>query len=574
LTTVIAAILIPEIAAAAETPRLVVLVSVDQLPARYLTDFRRLFAQDGIFARIESQGACFTNCHHRHAFTLTGPGHSTMMTGADPARTGIIGNAWYDRRSGKTINCVEDAEYPIVGGMSGEKGVSPRNLLAPTVGDTLKLSACPRPKVFGISWKDRAGVLMAGHAADACFWFDEASGNWVTSRYYRQDLPGYLRSFNEGPAARQFAGGRWDLLLDREQYIEVVPDDYPYETNVPFFGRAFPHRFPDDAKGPYFTLLGVSPMANDLTLAAAALIVEHEQLGQDESPDILCVGLSANDYVGHAYGPHSLEVQDILARTDRQLAGFADLIESKLKGAPWVLVICSDHGVGPIPELAASLKVPAARNPLGELDSLQGRLEDRLSRELGALPAGAKWIRKVEPGEVYLNEDLPELYADRFVAAQRIVQQALAQLPVVAEAHTRDELLRVNSASGLLEQFRLTFNAMRSGDVLFVLAPYSIQGSKNAATHGSPWSYDSHVPLLWLGCGIPQLRVSRRVSPAQIGPTISRLLGIDSPAASAVEPLAEITADVTAPCAKNSPADQRKAEIQASDASVDSIHAP
>jgi hypothetical protein len=198
LTTVIAAILIPEIAAAAETPRLVVLVSVDQLPARYLTDFRRLFAQDGIFARIESRGACFTNCHHRHAFTLTGPGHSTMMTGADPARTGIISNAWYDRRSGKTINCVEDAEYPIVGGMSGEKGVSPRNLLAPTVGDTLKLSTCPRPKVFGISWKDRAGVLMAGHAADACFWFDEASGNWVTSRYYRQDLPGYLRSFNEG----------------------------------------------------------------------------------------------------------------------------------------------------------------------------------------------------------------------------------------------------------------------------------------------------------------------------------------------------------------------------------------
>jgi hypothetical protein len=527
-------------AASESIPRLVVLVSVDQLPARYLTEFRELFAADGFFARVDQRGAWFDNCHHRHAFTITGPGHSVMMTGTDPARTGIVGNSWFDRRGGASVSCVEDGRYKIVGSASADKGVSPHNLLAPTLGDTLKQATAGKAKVFGVSWKDRSGVLMAGHAADACYWFDEGSGNWVTSTYYRDDLPGYLRNFNESSGAARFAGKAWELLLPKEKYRYFVPDDNRFETNIPFFGRSFPHQLPKAARGPYFTLVGLTPFGNELTLAVSALVIEHENLGQDETPDILCIGLSANDYVGHAFGPHSLEVQDITARTDRQLGGFVDFVDSKLNGAPWLLVLSSDHGVAPIPELAASFKLPAARNPLGSLDALEAKLESRLRAELGPPGEDRHYIQKIEPGEVYLRQEIPELYGQRFSEAQRVVQKALVELPSVAAAHTRDELMGGGSGSRLLGQLRRSFNEGRSGDVLFALTPYSIQGSRNAATHGSPWSYDTHVPLLWLGAGVRRGRYAASVSPAHIGPTVSRVLGQEVPAGSVVEPLIEV----------------------------------
>lgn len=516
-------------------PRLIVVVSVDQLPARYLTQWQDRFADDGLFRRLMREGAWYANCHHRHAFTLTGPGHSTMLTGADPARTGIVGNEWFDRATGKTINCVDDADAQAVGAPTGEPS-SPRNLLVPTLGDELKLATGGKSKVFGISWKDRSGILMSGHAADAAYWFDEKSGKWVTSTYYRDDMPGYLRNLNEGGLAESFVGKSWELLYPADQYDMLVPDDSPHETNYPIFGRVFPHPLPKKADGLYYKALGLTPFGSDLTLAAASAILEHEKLGQDDATDLLCVGLSANDYVGHSFGPHSLEVQDITFRTDRQLAAFFNLVQEKLGDQPWVFVLSSDHGVAPIPEVAAELKVSAIRNPLGDTRALQGRIEERLRAVLGSPAGGGSYVQKVEPQGIFLQRDLPELAGANFELAQDVVRALLLDTPHVAAAYTRAELSNADPGEGISEQFRLAFHPARSPDVLFALAPYCLGGS-NATTHGSPWEYDSHIPLFFLGSGIKPGQHDERVGPVHIGPTLAKLLGVEAPAGSVVPAL-------------------------------------
>lgn len=521
-------------AADVERPRLIVVVSVDQLPAQYLEQWQHRFADDGFFKRLMNQGAWFTNCHHRHAFTTTGPGHSTMLTGTDPSRTGIVGNSWFQRATGATVNCVGDDDVAPVGA-PGAEPASPRNLLVPTLGDQLKLATHGKSKVYGVSWKDRAGILMSGHAADASYWFDEDTGKWITSTFYRNDLPGYLRNLNEGNAAEQYAGKSWELLHPIEQYDQTVPDDNPYETDYPGFGRAFPHPLPKETNKLYYMGLGLSPFGSELTLAVASLILEYEQLGQDEATDVLCIGLSANDYVGHAFGPQSLEVQDILLRTDLLLAQFVELVQRKLGDAPWLLALTSDHGVAPIPELAAALKLPAVRNPLGDLRALETRLEERLRNEMGS-PSDGRYVQKVDGVGVYLRSDLPELAAGKFERAQEIVRTELLSLPHLAASHTRAELLTADAGEGLGQQFRRAFHSPRSPDVLYVLAPYCLSGS-NATTHGSPWPYDTHVPLFIYGSGIKPARYTQRVAPAHLGPTLAHMLGVMTPAGSSVEPI-------------------------------------
>jgi hypothetical protein len=526
-------------AQAADRPRLVVVVSVDQFPYEYLERFQQGLSKDGFFRRVFEQGAVYSNCHHAHAFTLTGPGHSVLLTGTFPSATGIVGNDWFDRRTSATVYCVSDNDKPLVGTVGGKGGISPKNLLVNTLGDTLKLSAGDQAKVYGVAMKDRAAVLMAGHLADGVYWFDDQSGNWITSLYYRRDLPGYIRNLNEGYAAQAFLGKSWNLLLEPDKYQQFVPDDNTFESKAGTLGRTFPHPLPDLAGPAYYKAMTLTPYGNDLTLLAARTILQAEKLGQDEVPDLLVVNLSSNDYVGHSFGPQSLEVQDMFYRTDRQLGEFVKFIEDQMHGQPWVLALSSDHGVGPIPEYAASLGLPAARGPLGDLKGVQKRLEENLQRHLGVPAKDGRYVQQVEETEIYLNRELPELAGERFGQAQRIVRDALLELPAIAGAITRDDLLAGGDVPGLVRQFRLSFNPKRSGDVLYVLAPYNIPAGGAAATHGSPWRYDTHVPLLLLGSGVRPGKYTQMVSPAALAPTLARLLKVEDPPACVVDALDE-----------------------------------
>jgi predicted AlkP superfamily pyrophosphatase or phosphodiesterase len=534
-------------------PRLLVVLSIDQMCQEYLIRFQDNFPagpRESFFRNVLANGAWFANCHHAQAFTITAPGHSVQLTGCYPNTNGIIENEWFDRATGKTRYCCADPDEEVVGITTG-KPMSPRALLVDTVGDRLKLATGGKAKVFGVAIKDRAAILMTGHRADAAYWLEK--NQWVTSTYYRRDLPGYFRTLNEGKAIEQYHGKTWDLLLAKERYVNQGIDDSVHENPPAGWTAAFPHKL---AKAGELTPekfgehVLFSPFGNDYTLLAAREIIEHEKLGADDVPDLLTINFSTNDYIGHAFGPYSFEVEDIVYRTDRQLADFVRFLDQQVGAGRWTFALTADHGVAPIPEAVAEAAqggqqaLPAKRNPIGELKVVREKLEKVLESELD-VALHEKVILDLDSNQIYLNHDHKQLNAASLVKARQVIRDWLLKQPYVAAAYTREELI-AGGDSRLLAQFRLSFNHLRSGDVLYCFTPYSIPGLQTATakpkgtTHGSPWHYDTHVPLLLLGRGIVPGKQERRISPAYLAPTAARLFGIDAPGGCEHEPLLEV----------------------------------
>jgi predicted AlkP superfamily pyrophosphatase or phosphodiesterase len=522
----------------AEAPRLIVSVSVDQFCQDYLIRFHDNFADDGLLARVRQDGASYPNCHHRHAYTVTAPGHAVQMTGADPGTNGIIGNDWYDRASGKNRYCVADSDVEVVG-ISEGKPMSPKNLLVDTVGDMLKGATGGKGKVIGVAIKDRAAILMSGRRADAAYWLEK--NKWVTSTYYRSDLPGYLRVLNEQDAISQYAGESWSLSLPADRYHNG-PDDGKFENPPTNFTNQFPHTLAkagELAADKFGDQVLFSPFGNDYTLLAAREIIEGESLGADNATDILTINFSSNDYVGHAFGPYSLEVEDMTYRTDRQLGEFARWLDQRIGAGRWTMTLTADHGVCPIPELAAQSHLPAKRNPLGPLDQVQPKLEAELRKSIEVEPDQESLVVKVDEHQVFLREGHPKLAGENWEFAQRLVRDWLIRQPYVAYARTREDLL-ASSSDKLDTMLRRSFHPGMSGDVVYVLTPYCITGGLGkGTTHGSPWHYDTNVPMLLVGNGIENGVFHRRVSPACVASTVARLVGVNAPAANAEEPLSE-----------------------------------
>lgn len=526
---------------AAERPKLIVIVSVDQMCQDYLIRFGDNFAADGAFRRIEREGASYSQCNHRHAFTVTAPGHAVQLTGTFPNQHGIIGNNWFDRVTGKDTYCCDDPSVKIVGLATG-KPMSPRNLQVETVGDVLKLASGNRSKVFGVAIKDRASILMTGHNANAAYWLDD--NMWVTSTYYRPDLPGYLRVLNGQNAIDRFRGKTWELSLAKSKYHNNGPDKNDWENPPKGFTSEFPHKLLAAGEGKpldFGDQVLFSPFGNDYTLEAAREIIAGEALGKDEFTDLLCINFSSNDYVGHAFGPNSLEVEDITYRTDRQLGEFFRWLDANVGAGNWSFGLSADHGVAPIVEYAKQFRLPAQRSPLGKLDAVKTKLEARLRAQLHVAASEKPLVQKVEDTQVYLQHNHPAFTSDdkedKFQLAQQIVRDWLLDQPGVAAARTRAEL--TSGGEGLLNsQLQRAFHPRTSGDVLYVLAPYCVPGTKGT-THGSPWHYDTHVPLVLLGCGIKQGQFSRDVSPACLASTVAELAGVNYPSANVEVPLRE-----------------------------------
>ncbi|MGC3966484.1 MAG: alkaline phosphatase family protein [Pirellulales bacterium] len=514
-------------------------MSIDQFPQEYLTRMRKGFAEDGFFNTVSREGATFTECHHAHAFTITGPGHSVLCSGAFPSTTGIIDNDWFDRTTGKTMYCVSDPSVDVVGAKS-DKPMSPKNLEIGTLGDQLKLASNGRSKVFGVALKDRAAILMSGHMADGAFWHDSEAHSWVSSTYYGPALPDYLRAFNETGRGEAYGGKPWELLLDAKLYDLYYPDNAPFETNIVGIGRSFPRTLPAAAKKKdYFKAMTTSPYGNEMTLVVAGMVAAEERLGQDDDCDLLCINLSSNDYVGHAYGPYSLEVQDMTYRTDRMLGEFVKFLDGAVGRGQWTLALSSDHGVAPVPEHAVQMRLPARRVPTEHFETLKKSLEEMLVKQFGTPGEKKKYLLYLDSNMAYLDADLPELQGPRFSEAQRLVRDALLKDGAIYSAYTRDELTAGGNETELFQRTRLSFHQRRSGDVLFCLKPYHIAGS-TTATHGSPWTYDTHIPLLWLGAGIRPGFYGANVSPAHLGPTMAKLIGVEAPSGATVEARTEV----------------------------------
>lgn len=520
-------------------PRLAVLISIDQCRADYLERFRPYFVADG-FNRLLRDGAVFTDCHYRHAATNTSSGHATLVTGVHANVHGVIGNEWLLRDTLEMVGAVSDPTAPLVGPkpptvrgakdvVEGKLGVSPRRLMVPTVGDQLKQRYGDRSRIVSIATKNRSAALMGGQKADAVYWAER--GRFVTSRFYRDALPAWVEEFNRTQSADKDFGREWDHLLEAKIYDEVQgPDNAKGEEASNFLGLVFPRRV--DAGKPaitdaYYDAHRLSPFGMEQVMAFAEAAVREEKLGRHEGPDLFFLGISQLDFCGHAYGPDSHEVMDSVLRIDRALAHFFALLDDQVGAAAYTVVLTADHGVAPLPERAAGSAGNRAASRF-DAGALNRAVEAAMTQEFGSPPEGAYWAVRDGMAYRFRRETLAakKVETDR---AARVAKAALERSAQVAQALTAAELSRTPAeGTSIPAGMARSFNAERSADVLFVLKPYVVDRAAGS-NHGTPYDYDTHVPLVFYGAGVKGGRRTVFVGTDQLTPTLSKILGLAAP---------------------------------------------
>jgi predicted AlkP superfamily pyrophosphatase or phosphodiesterase len=503
-------------ASAAAPPKLVVVISIDQFPSYYLTRFADVLGDDG-FKRLEREGTWFVDAAYPYATTFTGPGHASIGTGHTPAESGIVGNNWYDRTAHAPMYCAEDSRVePIFTVPAGAKTrdsnrMSPLNLDAAGLGDRLQ-EHDGASKVYSVSLKDRAAILMGGRKAWGAFWFEPKAG-FTTTTYYRHRLEPLLRDFNKTLAARVKAHPKWTLdprtrnahVTDPESLRNLKSDRYG-------LGTSFDHPIGS------IEALTSTPFGNELVLDFARQIIKREKLGADAHPDLLFVSLSSNDYLGHFFGPDSWEAADAVVRTDRQIAAFLRGL-----GDGVTVALTADHGVQSIPSIA-KIKDPSA--PAGVVDFNNAQSPGRVAIETIVGQNAIFWFE--EPA-FYLQYP-PNADAE---ALKRAVRDAAKTIEGVSDAFTNSELMLPEGAGESAEKkaMRLSFRADRSGDVLVTLKRGYIWKSSIAATHGQPVPDDQRVPVIFWGKGIvhgDEPCRTRTSSPLDIARTLGKVLGVDA----------------------------------------------
>jgi predicted AlkP superfamily pyrophosphatase or phosphodiesterase len=526
--------LLPLAAVAQERPRLVVLVAVDQLATWVLEPALRWCGEDG-FRRLQRDGVSFPRCAFRHACTETGPGHATLVTGTSARGHGIIGNTWADPTGGRSVYCVEDPELRRIGtnGPAGDGGRGPRHLLAPTLGETMRAHFGENAKVVSIAWKDRSAILMAGRAADAVLWVDTTNGEFVTSSHYAEALPEWALALNRQPLAHRWFGQTWDRIGPAEAYADLV-DDQAWEGRNPLGHRRLPQAITGGEAKPGSAFVGhmyLSPFANELVEAAALAALDAEQLGRDDVPDLLCIGFSANDSVGHQYGPQSVEIRDLTLRTDRQIARLLQALDQKVGAGRYVLILSADHGIAPIPEAAASAGIGISRaRALQSVVAALAAGEQALRITLGVPPSG-KWIQRSGIDLWIDRKPFEGRDARELANARRIAAGAIARVPGIRAAVACDDLATPSAPDDpVLRALWHAQHPRRAADLAVALEPYS-NPSTTPAMHGMPYPYDQEVPLLVIGAGVrPGTRCAAPVSPGLAAVLAAHLLGIPKPA--------------------------------------------
>lgn len=525
---------------AQDKPKLVVGIMVDQMRHEYLYRFYNKFGEGG-FRRLMNDGFILKNAHYNYAPTVTGPGHASVYTGTTPSVHGIIDNEYYDKEKGKEVNCVEDERQKPVGVTSGNGDVSPWRLLSSTVTDELKLFTQKRSKVIGISIKDRGAALPAGHMADAAYWYDAKSGKFISSTYYLTQLPEWVTAFNAKNLADIYLSQEWKTVLPINQYTESGPDDTPYERK--FKGKdkpTFPYKLSElRSQNGNFDLLSSTPFAIDYLTEMTKAAVVGEKLGKDDITDFLCVSYSTADAIGHQFGPNSVEVEDAYLRLDRSLADLFKTLDKETGAGNYTVFLTADHGVADVPQYLTDNKMPG-----GYFNERRTRvlLDEFLS---GYFP-GNKLIAHLNNGQVYLDHD----------AFQRDPKSSGIDMFIVGELIGKFLMTQEGTANyyteGMIRQGRYDeagakgmvirgYHPKRSGDVVFLLESGWIEaGWPQGSTHGSSYTYDTHVPVLFYGKGIKKGVSTQYHTITDIAPTLSILLNIKFPTGCTGKPVSEL----------------------------------
>lgn len=545
-------------------PRLVLLIVVDQFRYDYLERFGDLFVANGL-RRLMRDGASWTQSNYDHMPTYTAPGHATLMTGTWPAENGIIANEWYDRETNKNVTSVSDDAAQLLGGDPKERASSPKRLMASTLGDELRLATNDRAKVIGISLKDRAAILPVGRHATAAYWFSAHTGTFVSSDYYFKQLPAWVASFNAGRPGDKYFGARWERLLSEAEYIRRAGVDAPAWEDVSRVKdtNTFPHVITGGASAPngdFYEALAYSPFANDLLVSFAEAAITNENLGTDEDTDLLSVSFSANDYVGHRFGPYSQEAMDMTLRVDRQIAELLDFVNARIGLQNTLVIFTADHGMAPIPEHAAAIGLPGGRVQSADvLRAVRNALSLRYRKANGSDPSSDYISQYKEDANIKDAFTNGNLYFSKAALVrdgvnqeeiERIAGEAMMTVPGINRYFTRTQLLQraISPADPIARRVLHGFYPLRSGDVIALYDPYKyLVDSWITATHGSPYLYDTHVPLILMGSGLAAGRYEEAATPADIAPTVAAILHLQPPSNATGRVLLEgLTATATA----------------------------
>ena len=539
---------------AGEKPRLVLQITVDALRGDLPRRFSHMVG-DGGFRYLMDKGIDYTNANYEHANTETIVGHASLATGAVPAAHGMVGNVWFDREKDRLVYNIEDPDYHLLSeGADVNKdteidatqktarvdGRSPQNILVSTFSDELAEHYAGKAKIFAVSVKDRGAVSLAGHAGKA-FWFSKAKGQFVTSDYYYENYPGWVKEWNAGGKTEAYAGKSWSLLYDRDKYRFADTDDQPFETDFPGFGRTFPHGY-GKADDKYFTTrLTLGPAGDELVLDFAKTLIGKEQLGQDDVPDYLAISFSSTDYVGHLFGASSLESEDNLAHLDRTLADLFAYIDNQIGLDHVLIVLSADHGQPEAPGYLHKIGIQK-----GQYFDFKGLDKNTaivaLKKQFGI---AQELIETYYHPYVYLNRKIIEEKGLHLAEVEKVVAAELMKMPGIAYAVSSSALRKGEEpAFARMKSVLNNYNPKRSGDVYVVFDPdvfiNDFDGMVVASTHGSPWRYDTFVPVMFAGNGLSAMKVSRPVTPYDIAVTLAAYLGVKAPSGAIGNPLAEV----------------------------------
>lgn len=504
-------------------PKLIVGIVVDQMRQDFLYRFYDRYSPGG-FKRLMNEGFNCENTFIPFTPTFTAPGHASIYTGSVPSLNGIISNSWYNKETKNTVYCTEDSTAKTVGSTSVAGEMSPRNMWSKTIADELRLSTNFRSKTIGIALKDRGAILPVGHSANAAYWFDNSSAGWISSTYYIESLPAWMTQLNAKKLPDAYLAKNWNTLYPIETYIQSTADAKPYEGSVPGEDGTFPHKT-DAIKTNRYESFRVTPHGNTYTLDAAKAAIEGEALGSRGVTDLLAISFSSPDYIGHTFGPNSVEIEDTYLRLDKDLADFFTYLDAKIGKGQYLLFLTADHAVAHVPAFSKENKIPAG---VSNSSAMRRALNDSLQKEFGA----GSYILSVSNYQVHLNNDLIKANKLERDAVKRTIIKTLLSQPGVMKAVDLENLASANLPQQLQMILANGYNQKLSGEIQFVYKPGWFEGGEKGSTHGSWNPYDSHIPLLWYGWNIKKGKTNREIYMTDIAPTVAALLQIQMPDAS------------------------------------------
>jgi predicted AlkP superfamily pyrophosphatase or phosphodiesterase len=513
-----------------EKPKIVVGIVVDQMRQEFIYKYQDRYGEGG-FKRLVGDGFMMKNAHYNYIPTYTGPGHASVYTGTTPATHGIIGNDWYVRELGKTIYCAGDSTVSNVGGSAKNGQISPRNMKSTTITDELRFASNKRSKVVGVALKDRGAALPAGHLGDA-YWFDPATGHFMTSTYYTDDLPEWVKQFNAQNLAAQYIEQGWETLYPIDTYVQSIEDTNEFEGS--FTGKEtaeFPYDLSAlmEANGG-LGIISSTPFGNSISLDMAIAAIEGENLGMGDETDFLALSFSSPDYIGHKFGPTSIEVEDNYLRLDQDIEKLLNYLDENYGEGEYLVFLTADHGVADIVEYMESENVPAGRLDGRFLTTqLKGFANDKFGE--------GDWISSLSNDQIFLNRKLVAEKGLDLYDMQRAFADYILKFDGIKEAYTATDMKKGDYTQKRQNLLQMGFNHKASGDVLVILEPAWLTSTWKGTTHGTGYTYDTHVPIIFYGWNIAAGESAEYCTITDIAPTLAMLLKTRLPNGATGQPI-------------------------------------